>query len=92
MSRIKTTEFRDYVDLVQQTLLAYGWVQNSYGSCDRGFCVLGAADFVSVCFGEEYRIKLISKLHNIIPRIVPWNDRLGRTVDDVLSVLDKCKD
>ena len=72
----------------------HGWIQNSYGSDEIGFCSSGAIQsFVGLPRNQCARLchpAMIAVRNAVGEYCIPeWNDRPGRTKEEVLAAFDK---
>jgi hypothetical protein len=83
----------DAADLIEHD----GWTQNDWGDPWRGYCALGAVHFVGTGSAEEpdcatnlqraAERHLANQIENL--DITDWNDRAGRTKEEVIAALRK---
>ena len=74
----------------------YGWIQNAHGDRRRGYCVIGALEAADPDW-VDYDKHARALFSGVIPsgvtedkesRILVWNDKPGRTKEDVLAAFD----
>lgn len=91
-----------FIEGVKEVFQKYGWIQNNYGSVDRGFCLVGAIDHVRATTGrfglvpETLKYRLARRVGHVGDEtnhaIIRWNDTPGRTKEHVLRLLDEMTD
>ena len=71
----------------RERLVTHGWCQHRSISGDQS-CILGAISRVAP--GREWPVaqSLLKHLPQSVHHIAEWNDAHGRTIEDVLSLLD----
>src|SRR5262245_269254 len=70
-------------------LRTHGWVQNYSGNPESGFDVLAAIAVADGGQNVQIRLSIIEELRSKLPvPVAEWNDEPGRTVGDVLSLLE----
>ena len=80
----------------KELIVRNGWMQGQYGDADRGYCIYGAvceaADRQGSPGLEIDAMAAINKDVRIVKTgiysAISWNDRPGRTQDDVLALFD----
>jgi hypothetical protein len=68
-----------------QLIRRYGWVQGDYGGKDCGYCIVGALTEGGVG-SMDFAYTIADKIGGM--HIVDWNDAPGRTVNEVLALLE----
>ena len=73
-----------------EVIQKYGWTQGRLGNYTDGFCINGALHYAYACDMHE-QSKAFDKLSTTIgsQHLALWNDKHGRTVDEVLDVLNE---
>lgn len=64
-----------------------GWAQNSFHAADGSLCILAAIAEAAAGMGRDYRDAAQVVAERIGESLPYWNDRPGRTAEDVLAVL-----
>ena len=97
-------ELADYFDAAHDLLLTEGWVQKAMRS-DEGRCAMGAMcdalPFFKASNGRTRFSVVRDQMYEVVlgeighkrgrgSRIAEWNDRGGRTIDDVLDLFRRC--
>lgn len=82
----------------------YGWTRTVYGSNDCGYCTVGSVYRAGGKLNPEGDLErfettpeecaVLNELRELIvdKHIAAWNDKLGRSKDDVLEVLEQTRD
>lgn len=91
-------EIKNLLVSAKNLILTDGWIQGDYGDSESGFCILGA---VSAAYDEaaldddgavarEACKRLQATLSDLgfVTSVAAWNDRDGRTEQQVLDLLD----
>lgn len=71
-----------------------GWTQDTFEDAQGHVCIIGAGNYAADDLGLQGEIFTLwglefSKLIN--SNVSPWNDKPGRTVEEVLAKLDEFK-
>lgn len=93
--------YRDAADVIRK----YGWVQGSFGTTERGFCLAGSVCFAITRLEMGLGISMkeavaISGLTPLLEDMYPgferegygvssYNDKVFESVDEVIAVLEK---
>lgn len=70
----------------------HGWCQGAYRGKKGSYCLLGAVDMIVDLNGEEktYDVLFERAMKKLGTQFVTrWNDKPGRTMDEVLDFLEK---
>lgn len=75
---------------VREELLTHGWTQHTFTDKQGRRCLLGA---IGHCVPENRLTYVIPVIWNAKEdqdvTLTVWNDRSGRTIDDVIALIDK---
>ena len=86
-------QLRNDLDEIQNILLQYGWIQGNPGSTETGFCLIGAANYYFEAIEHDANQKRIDRvkdaLESIVGTVWVWNDKPGRTLDEVLILINQ---
>lgn len=76
----------------KKMILDSGWIQGDYGTGDNGYCVIGALLEASPSYEEfaeaQKKVKDALRQAGYVTMVPAWNDAKGRTLEQVLKVLD----
>lgn len=85
----------EFFDKVIYILERDGWCQGQYTNYRGEHCLAGAmgrAAGLSLFYEEEKVLSGLIKKDNPLDNIVCWNDRLGRTKEQVIELLERAKE
>lgn len=77
---------RDVLREAAKVIEKYGWHQNDYGNESQGFCAIGALSKAGPLADIDTAIRALQK-HVRRLSIADWNDKPGRTKEEVLKAL-----
>ena len=72
-------------------LKQYGWIKNAIGSKERGFCIVGAIDYVYPALGDEswkYDNVYAEIRRKIVVSIAYWNDEICKSKEEAIALLE----
>jgi hypothetical protein len=91
----------DQLTRVRSRLIGTGWKQGYFGHPEGPNCLVGAVDYEVTTFTDQGRVTgaLLDTLngdqyHGDLyfshrSRLINWNDAPGRTIEDVLDLIDR---
>lgn len=84
-----------------ENLKTYGWVQGAFGHRDIGYCAFGAIKRAAGCNHPILELLTVRRFirwmfengfADRLDTIARWNDKPGRTKDEVILYMTKCAD
>lgn len=80
----------EHLRAAKEYLFERGWTQRTQEAADGSVCLIGACAKVAGVIGEmTYRLPAVLALSDALDECCwSWNDRRGRTFDEVVDLID----